>query len=83
MRTAADAAVALKNVASALRSLDHITAIVVKLDPAEGDGGFCRRNTAERIPVEEEHEEEEEDAPQVAVVVPHGADPRGDSGKKC
>jgi serine/threonine protein phosphatase PrpC len=82
--TAADAAVALKNVAFALGSFDNMTVIVVKLHPAEGDGGFCIRKTGERIPVEEEHEEEEkEDAPQVAVSVPHGGDSHGDSRKKC
>jgi adenylate cyclase len=81
--TAADAAVALKNVAFALGSLDNITVIVVKWHPAEGDGGFCRRNPVERIPVEEEHEKEEEDAPQVVVFVPHGGDSHRDTGKKC
>jgi hypothetical protein len=82
--TAADAAVALKNVAFGLRSLDIILVIVVKLNPAEGDGGFCIRNTVERIPEEEEHEEEEEeDAPLVGVFVPHRGDPPGDSGTKC
>jgi serine/threonine protein phosphatase PrpC len=55
--TAADAAVALKNAVFALGSLDNITVIVVKLHPAEGDGGFRIRNTVERIPVEEEHDE--------------------------
>jgi serine/threonine protein phosphatase PrpC len=65
--TAADAAVALKNVAFALGSIDNISVIVVKLRPAEGDGGFCTRNTVERIPVEEEHEEEEEQPPQLPV----------------
>jgi hypothetical protein len=71
--TAADAAVALKNVEFALGSFDIIT-----------DGGFCIRNLVERIPVEEEHEnEEEEDAPQVAVFVPYSGDPHDDSGKKC
>jgi serine/threonine protein phosphatase PrpC len=68
--TAADAAVALKNLAFALGSIDNISVIVVKLHPAEGDEGFCTRNTVERIPVEEEHEEEEEDAPQPAAFVP-------------
>jgi serine/threonine protein phosphatase PrpC len=82
--TAADVAVPLKNVAFALGSFDNMTAIAVKLHPVEGDGGFCIRNTAERIPMEEEHEEkEEEDAPQVAVFVAHGGDSHGDSGLKC
>jgi serine/threonine protein phosphatase PrpC len=81
--TAAGVAVALKNVAFALGNREAIRAIVVKLHRAPGDGGFCIRNTVERIPVEEEHEKEEEDAPQVAVVVAHGGDPRRDSGKKC
>jgi hypothetical protein len=74
----------LKNVAFALGSLDIMTVIVVKLNPAEGDGGFCIRNTVERIPGEEEHEEDEEKgAPQVRVFVPHRGDPHGDSGTKC
>jgi hypothetical protein len=82
--TEADAAVALKNVAFALGNLDIITVIVVKLNPAEGDGGFCIRNRVERIPVEEEHEEEEEEnASQVAVFVPHSDHPHGDSRNKC
>jgi serine/threonine protein phosphatase PrpC len=52
--TAADAAVALKSLAYAMASKDNISVIVVKLHPAEGDGGLCGRNTVEILPPVEE-----------------------------
>jgi serine/threonine protein phosphatase PrpC len=54
-KTAADAAVSLRNFAFALGSKDNITVIVIKLHPKEGQGGLCAVNTVDVLPpVEEE-----------------------------
>ena len=57
-KTAADAAVSLKNLAFALGSKDNISVIVVHLHPDPDDVGFVRRNTVDLLPVVEEPADE-------------------------
>lgn len=57
-KTAADAAVSLKNLAFALGSKDNISVIVVQLHPDPDDVGFVRRNTVDLLPVVEEPADE-------------------------
>jgi serine/threonine protein phosphatase PrpC len=70
-RTAASAAVTLKNYAYAMGSKDNISAVVVKLHPEPGDEGLCGRNTVEILePPPPDPEEDEDDFP--ALPVPRG-----------
>jgi serine/threonine protein phosphatase PrpC len=58
-RTAADAAVTLKNYAFAMGSRDNISVIVIKFRPAAEDVGLCPRNTVDVLEIFEEPDEEE------------------------
>jgi serine/threonine protein phosphatase PrpC/Leucine-rich repeat (LRR) protein len=66
-KTAADAAVSLRNFAFALGSIDNISVIVLKFDVDPGDRGFAVRNTVELLPVVPD---EEDDAPESLPALP-------------
>jgi adenylate cyclase len=67
-KTAADAAVSLRNFAFGLGSVDNISVIVLKFDVDPEDRGFAVRNTVELLPVVPD---EEDDEPDPLPALPH------------
>jgi serine/threonine protein phosphatase PrpC/Leucine-rich repeat (LRR) protein len=61
-KTAADAAVSLRNFGFGLGSIDNISVIVLKFDVDSGDRGFAIRNTVELLPVVPDEEDDEPDS---------------------